>query len=961
MATDTPINNLRVDSSNAISKDDLLALISQGIKSNEGWAKGFQTTVIDPLFRKIGRNIDVSKIELGTDLRDSINNKLTKEVEEVADQAVAGITAAFKEFGVQVSEKLNKSTDDLSELKIFKILDIPELDILKKEHTRVTKSLTDALKRVNVDKDTFSVSDILIGKLPPPLEAARDKLKTDTLGKTYESLRGVSKFLVDSSSGATGSGAMPPPLPTGKKDLLERNPEFTISDISPAAAEQLATAFSKMPVNANVTGGRATEKSPDNESWVIRLAKIAGALGVGAIALAINAFNDDGPFKGFKQLVSKLMAESSVFLFKKISTGLAKLVKLGIADPIVKLFDDAIKFVGKFSKTAAGGLAKKVAGGKGFFALIAKKIGGVMAKVAKGARWIPGIGAIMSFAFAVGKLKKGDWVGALLEIASGIAWSVPGVGTALGIGIDVLIAFRDFKKSKEPEVKGDQASSGFFDKMKTAVSGFISKHLYDLPVIGRMFKIADSFKELMAGNIKKGLGGIIGNLVMMIGGGAYDAVKLAIGIFSEESDTEPVDDKGDGSIWSKMKTAVGSFLSSKVWSMPIFGRLLKIGKSIGDVFAGKIVPGFVSILGNMVKLIPGGGIVVSAAEKIMGWLSNSEEDTTGEVQPQNVSIWQQMKTLAHKKLRAGIINLYSKSPKWVKWVIDKIPFLSTVIRSTQEEQETEGDPATPDYSADETTLKTRMREWFKTKAVSMYNSAPKWLKFMMNRIPFFKNIVKSGDEVVSSESAAGDPVVNVVGVSKDVAVQFKAKMVKIYNTGSKWMQWLMRRTPIFDGLFGKSSADDTKVDAVRESTETTDKDLADIMARVQKAKLIKMFNDAPAWMQTMLSLDPVLSKELGIAAQIKPTAVQIKDSNQSMRVVAADAGARQGAGVQALREEIRMLGEQLQSLQQAQAPVSVPNVAMEGASLDIDKDIRDPAFKLRSEWRSIATGSRVRV
>ena len=77
---------------------------------------------------------------------------------------------------------------------------------------------------------------------------------------------------------------------------------------------------------------------------------------------------------------------------------------------------------------------------------IAKEIAKITAKNGAkeagrmGVKIIPAAGLIVGGAFAIGRLNTGDVIGACLELASGAASTVPGVGTALSLAIDVGIA-----------------------------------------------------------------------------------------------------------------------------------------------------------------------------------------------------------------------------------------------------------------------------------------------------------------------------------------------------------------------------------------------------------------------------------------------------------------------------------------------------------------------------------------
>lgn len=64
---------------------------------------------------------------------------------------------------------------------------------------------------------------------------------------------------------------------------------------------------------------------------------------------------------------------------------------------------------------------------------------------------IPGIGWIAGGIFAIERALKGDYEGASLEILSGLAGSIPTVGTATSLGIDAYIIQRDIERGQSYE------------------------------------------------------------------------------------------------------------------------------------------------------------------------------------------------------------------------------------------------------------------------------------------------------------------------------------------------------------------------------------------------------------------------------------------------------------------------------------------------------------------------------
>jgi len=72
---------------------------------------------------------------------------------------------------------------------------------------------------------------------------------------------------------------------------------------------------------------------------------------------------------------------------------------------------------------------------------------------------IPVIGAIAGIGFGLGRLMSGDVTGAALEVGSGLASTVPGVGTAASVAADATLAARDIKNA-ENEIQQVSESSG---------------------------------------------------------------------------------------------------------------------------------------------------------------------------------------------------------------------------------------------------------------------------------------------------------------------------------------------------------------------------------------------------------------------------------------------------------------------------------------------------------------------
>ena len=101
---------------------------------------------------------------------------------------------------------------------------------------------------------------------------------------------------------------------------------------------------------------------------------------------------------------------------------LAKRLPMIMKRAVVKMFQAA----GKYAKSA----------GKIFLGIFKK---------------LPIIGGLISFGLAVKKFSKGDFIGAGMEIASGLASFIPGVGTAVSVAIDTASVIRDSTRQDAAE------------------------------------------------------------------------------------------------------------------------------------------------------------------------------------------------------------------------------------------------------------------------------------------------------------------------------------------------------------------------------------------------------------------------------------------------------------------------------------------------------------------------------
>ena len=126
-----------------------------------------------------------------------------------------------------------------------------------------------------------------------------------------------------------------------------------------------------------------------------------------------------------------------------------------------------VNFASKSFKPIASPLGKKIVsqiGGKTIAKVAAKGVGKSLIKK------VPLLGAVAGVAFGIERAMKGDWLGAIGEVASGVASTVPGVGTAVSTGIDAALIAKDIAGAETggeiPGITSLPGSSGENDRAR---------------------------------------------------------------------------------------------------------------------------------------------------------------------------------------------------------------------------------------------------------------------------------------------------------------------------------------------------------------------------------------------------------------------------------------------------------------------------------------------------------------
>ena len=149
----------------------------------------------------------------------------------------------------------------------------------------------------------------------------------------------------------------------------------------------------------------------------------------------------------------KNLAKTIGGIIKKVTNflkgGVGKV--LGFGKNLFKKGKNVIKSTGAIVKNTAKNIGKTTA--KTTAKTAAKTAGKGVGKTVL--KKIPFVGLGLGAAFAVDRLRKGDWAGALMELGSGAASMIPGVGTAVSAGLDIALIAKDIGDAKKKQEGGE--------------------------------------------------------------------------------------------------------------------------------------------------------------------------------------------------------------------------------------------------------------------------------------------------------------------------------------------------------------------------------------------------------------------------------------------------------------------------------------------------------------------------
>ena len=403
----------------------------------------------------------------------------------------------------------------------------------------------------------------------------------------------------------------------------EKPKSFILADVDDKALDKVKKLFEDLGLGeksakaaTNVTN---IKKGPDKESLskmlgnslmaALPLAAVLAGV-AGSLALAIGSWFNNGPFKG---LMKEAGLRGSQIFLKLVKPAFNILEKLAptFAKGIMKAFSG----VSGLFKSGAGKIALQFTK---LFPTLAKFLGPILKK-------LPVIGTIINIGSAISRFMAGDIIGGLIDLGSAVAVLIPGVGTAISIGLGFLNAARDLtgetEKSKAGEGKADKS---IISTMVIGFGKFAAKLLPKLkfiPVLGGLFSLYEAYNYFKKGNILQGILGLVsgiasfipgaGTIVSLIAGG----VNILLDLFGSKEEKPQEGEKKEAAPPGIMKKAWDWIKekATKAFSW-YFG---KIGRGWDAIKKGDVIRGLVT----WASFIP----ALMWVEPVYNWLMGTPE------------------------------------------------------------------------------------------------------------------------------------------------------------------------------------------------------------------------------------------------------------------------------------------------------------------------------------------------
>lgn len=357
----------------------------------------------------------------------NLENLSEKHAEQImANEKIAVIMPDCKLDGIKkIDASKCKNFDltqfnykNLEDLKLPAGYDISKLPAEALENPAVAKAVSEVKTSAKAAEQT-AAKTTANAEVPTGEKSTSATLenKAETSAKRMEERMAERNAAAETHSAENTKTTGETAAKNGTTDAVEKEVKSAATDSSERMAERMAakggTTVARTAANSAVkTSGGVLEKVAAAD------AKVNNAIDK-TIEKADKAVNDTKVGKAYQKASDAVANSAPVKQVKKAAKTVAK--------PVA---NTAKKVAKKVTETAAAKAAKKAVV-KTAAKTGAKAVGKSLLKK------IPVVSAVAGVGFGIGRLKDGDWKGALGEVASGVCGCVPGLGTAASTAIDV--------------------------------------------------------------------------------------------------------------------------------------------------------------------------------------------------------------------------------------------------------------------------------------------------------------------------------------------------------------------------------------------------------------------------------------------------------------------------------------------------------------------------------------------
>ena len=348
------------------------------------------------------------------------------------------------------------------------------------------------------------------------------------------------------------------------RDVLEKQ-KTTLTAQEKTRITNETTVFAKEFLKVN------NQMTPDEKGETARVDKTTA----GKVKSSIEKAKEDKPPKLKFPLLLALGAGITAFA-AWIADFIGPVAEF-VAKTLPKLLKPMGKLASNFFKAMKGGKLGKI------LASLAKGIGG---RLLKFGRFIPVIGSLFSFGFGIARWKKGEYIPAIFEFASGILNLLPfGVTNIASMIIDGALLLYDLNQAKK-EKEGVDPTGGQFDMW-----GKIKNFAVNLPGIQNIISLGKGIGAVFRGEWAEA-GQHFLEAIPVVGNIIYWLAKAGDGSVAEGTG-KVLGKAGDffATVKDKFFEIFKNIINSIVEGLQSFGnKFLLVGKGVGAAFKA-LAPG----------------------------------------------------------------------------------------------------------------------------------------------------------------------------------------------------------------------------------------------------------------------------------------------------------------------------------------------------------------------------------